>query len=110
MPVDARQAQEVFLTASQSIFAVAVLTSLSFSRREAILIFVLFATQLAIPIPEVRVGSGVLYIALALIWFVSERRGLPVLARHARATIRGVEASAALPQNGAAGGEERRQL
>ena len=110
MPVDARQAQEVFLTASQSIFAVAVLTSLSFSRREAILIFVLFATQLAIPIPEVRVGFGVLYIALALIWFVSERRGLPVLARHARATIRGVEASAALPRNGAAGGEERRQL
>lgn len=100
LPVEARQAQEVFLTAGQSIFAVAVLASLSFSMREAILIFVLFTIQLAIPIPEVRVGFGVLYIALALIWFFSERRELPVLVRHARATIRGVEA----------GGEERRQL
>ena len=100
LPVEARQAQEVFLTAGQSIFAVAVLTSLSFNMREAILIFVLFITQFAIPIPEVRVGFGVMYIALALIWFISERRELPVLMRHARATIRGVEA----------GGEERRQL
>ena len=83
-----------------SIFAVAVLASLSFSMREAILIFALFITQFAIPIPEVRVGFGVMYIALALIWFISERRDLPVLMRHARATIRGVEA----------GGEERRQL
>ncbi|MCH8025682.1 MAG: sodium:calcium antiporter [Chloroflexi bacterium] len=103
LPVDGRQAEEVFLTAGQSIFAVAVLASLSFSRREAILIFVLFATQLAIPIPEVRIGFGALYITLALIWFVSERRDLPVLLRHARTTIQGAE-------TGAAGSEERRQL
>ena len=58
LPVEARQGQEVFLTAGQSIFAVAVLASLSFSMREAILIFVLFTIQLAIPIPEVPVGFG----------------------------------------------------
>lgn len=89
MPVEARQAQEVFLTAGQSIFAVAVLANLSFSMREAILIFVLFALQLTIPIPEVRVGFGALYILLAIVWFVRERQDLPVLWAHARATARG---------------------
>ena len=89
MPVDGRQAQEVFLTAAQSIFAVAVLANLTFSMREAILIFVLFALQLAIPIPEVRLGFGALYILLAIVWFVRERHELPVLWRHARATARG---------------------
>ncbi len=89
MPVDGRQAQEVFLTAGQSIFAVAVLANLTFSIREAILIFVLFALQLAIPIPEVRMGFGALYILLAIVWFFRERHELPVLWRHARATARG---------------------
>ncbi len=89
LPVEARQAQEVFLTAGQSIFAVAVLTGLSFSQREALLIFILFTLQLAIPIPEVRVGFGVLYITLALIWFFMERRDIPLLWRHARATASG---------------------
>jgi cation:H+ antiporter len=87
LPMDARQAGEVFLTAGQSIFAVAVLTSLSFNAREAGLIFVMFAVQLAVPIPEVRIGFGAAYILLALIWFVSERRLIPELFRSARRTL-----------------------
>ena len=94
LPVEARQAQEVFLTAAQSIFAVAVLTGLSFSMREASLIFILFTLQLAIPIPEVRLGFGALYIVLALIWFFMERRDIPLLWRHARATASGKELAA----------------
>jgi len=84
LPVDARQAEELFLTAGQSIFAVAVLMSLTFNRREALLIFSLFATQLFIPIPEVRIGFGALYCLLAVIWLIVERREVPRLVRTAR--------------------------
>ena len=87
LPMEARQAEEVFLTAAQSLFAIAVLTSLSFSYREAILIFVLFSIQLVIPITEVRLGFGALYLLLALLWFVSERRQIPLLFRAARQTL-----------------------
>ena len=87
LPLEARQAQEVFLTAGQSLFAVAVLINLSLSAREAGLIFVLFATQLAVPIPEVRVGFGALYILLALIWAVSERAYVPALFGAARRSL-----------------------
>jgi hypothetical protein len=53
------------------------------------LIFALFSLQLAIPISEVRIGFGSLYILLAIVWFVRERQNLPVLWAHARATARG---------------------
>jgi cation:H+ antiporter len=87
MHMDSRQAEEVFLTAGQSLFAVAVLTSLSFSGREAGLMFVLFAAQLVTPIPEVRIGFGALYIVLALYWLLTERSTLPVLFRTAVRTV-----------------------
>lgn len=94
LPVEGRQAHEVFLTAGQSLFAVAVLLGLSFSAREAILIFVLFATQLAIPIDEVRVGFGFMYIAIALVWLFLERGDIPALWRHARVAASGGEVAA----------------
>jgi cation:H+ antiporter len=87
LEMDARQAEEVFLTAGQSLFAVAVLTSLSFSSREALLIFVLFSIQLVVPIPEVRIGFGAAYVLLALLWFVSERRDIPALVGTARRAL-----------------------
>jgi hypothetical protein len=64
------------------------LTSLSFSAREAGLIFVLFAIQLAIPIPEVRLGFGAAYVLLALLWFASERREAVALVATARRELR----------------------
>lgn len=87
MGIDSRQAEEVFLTAGQSLFAVAVLTSLSFSAREAALIFVLFSVQLVIPMTEVRLGIGAAYVVLALIWFLRERRDIPLLFQIARQTV-----------------------
>ena len=71
--IESRQVEEVFLTAAQSIFAVAVLTNLRFSAREAILIFVLFTAQLVIPIETVRIGFGAGYMVLAIGWFVAQR-------------------------------------
>lgn len=46
MPLDAIQVKEIFLTAAQSLLGVVILASLSFSLREATLLFVLFSTQL----------------------------------------------------------------
>ncbi len=91
LPVEGRQAHEVFLTAAQSLFAVAVLWNLRFSIREAFLIFVLFAIQLAIPIDEVRVGFGFLYILLAIAWTIRERKDILPFFQQARAAASGNE-------------------
>jgi cation:H+ antiporter len=69
MDMDARQVEEVFLTAAQSLFAVAVISNLSISVREAVGLLVLFFGQFAIPIEAVRIGFGVTYIALAVAMF-----------------------------------------
>jgi cation:H+ antiporter len=62
---DARQSEEVFLTAAQSLFAVAILLSLSMSRWEAILLGGLFVTQFAFTDPTIRVGYAIAYCVLA---------------------------------------------
>ncbi|NEU55284.1 sodium:calcium antiporter [Halorussus sp. MSC15.2] len=42
---DSKQAAEIWITAAQSLFAIAILTNLEISTREAIVLLVLFATQ-----------------------------------------------------------------
>jgi cation:H+ antiporter len=66
MVMDQRQIEEMFLTAAQSLFAVAVLANLSFSLFEATVIFVLFATQLMFPDPIFRFYYSFLYVFLAV--------------------------------------------
>ncbi len=73
---DARQAEEVFLTAAQSLFAVAILVNLRLSHREAILLAALFITQLFFFDTTVRLMFGMLYLLLALFMFV---RGIPAM-------------------------------
>ncbi|HEY5640150.1 MAG TPA: sodium:proton exchanger, partial [Dehalococcoidia bacterium] len=63
---DARQSEEVFLTAGQSLFAVAILVSLSMSRWEAIVLAALFATQFVFTETSVRLAYAVVYCVLAL--------------------------------------------
>lgn len=65
MEMDQRQIEEMFLTAAQSLFAVAVLANLSFTLIEATLIFTLFATQLFFPDPQFRYYYSWLYLVLA---------------------------------------------
>jgi len=65
MQMDGRQIEEMFLTAAQSVFAVAVLANLSFSLLEASLIFVLFVTQLFFPDPQFRFYYSWMYVAFA---------------------------------------------
>ncbi|MGE5218343.1 MAG: sodium:calcium antiporter [Chloroflexota bacterium] len=65
MHMDSRQVEEMFLTAAQSLFAVAILANLSFSLLEAMAIFLLFSTQLLFPDPEFRFYYSIFYVALA---------------------------------------------
>jgi cation:H+ antiporter len=79
MVMDSRQVEEILLTAAQSLFAVAVLANLSFSLVEALVIFVLFSTQLLVPDPSFRYYYSFLYIALAVglvMWKKDSRQGL----------------------------------
>ena len=74
MQMDSRQVEEVFLTAAQSLFAVAILANLSFSLTEAALLFVLFFTQLLIPDPRFRFFYSFLYVILTVGLFVINRQ------------------------------------
>lgn len=66
MQMDSRQVEEMFLTSAQSLFAVAILANLSFSLFEALVIFLLFSTQLLFPDPEFRFYYSIFYVVLAL--------------------------------------------
>jgi cation:H+ antiporter len=66
MEMDPRQVEEVFLTAAQSLFAVAVISSLSINRWEAAGLLVLFLAQFGFDNRTVRYGFAIAYMALAL--------------------------------------------
>jgi len=82
MVMDQRQIEEMFLTAAQSLFAVAILANLSFSLFEATVIFLLFSTQLFFPDPQFRFYYSFLYIVLAI--------GLVVAKKDVRAGVLGL--------------------
>jgi cation:H+ antiporter len=63
---DSRQSEEVLLTAAQSLFAVAILVSLSINKWEAGLLAGLFFAQFAFTDPSIRIGFSIFYIILAL--------------------------------------------
>jgi cation:H+ antiporter len=88
LPIDALQREELFLTAAQSIFAVAVLTNRSISVREALALMGLFVTQFVLGgvLPDglravERIGIGILYLVLAAIVMFQQRRYVGPLVR-----------------------------
>ena len=83
---DSRQAEEVFLTAGQSMFAVAILVSLSMAWWEAILLAGLFGTQLFFTDETVRAGYGAGYLALAALVFLRDLPRIPSFISTARDT------------------------
>lgn len=89
LPLDGRQREEIFLTAAQSAFAIAVFMNLKMGAREAIALFVLFATQLFIPNEQVRLYYGVAYAVLCIIILVANRSELPVTLHAAWDVVRG---------------------
>ena len=88
LPIDALQREELFLTAAQSVFAVAVLTNRSISVREALALLALFLTQFVLggALPEglralERIGVGVVYLVLAAVVMFRQRRYIRPLVR-----------------------------
>jgi cation:H+ antiporter len=80
LPIDAVQREELFLTAAQSFFAVAVVSSLTMSLREAGFLFTLFWAQFILGglVPESlhgieRVATGIVYLVLG-VWVVTTDR------------------------------------
>ena len=76
MRMDERQIEEVFLTAAQSLFAVAVISNLSISRWEAVVLLVLFLGQFGFEDSTIRYGFAIAYLALTgvLLAFSKEAR------------------------------------
>ena len=82
LPLDTVQREELFLTAAQSFFAVAVIANLSMSLREAGILFGLFWFQFLLGglVPESlhgveRISVGILYLILG-VWVLLRERGL----------------------------------
>ena len=68
LPLDERQAEELLLTSAQSLFAALLIADLSFSRREALVLFLLFALQFALP--DTHGVFTWVYLALTAGWLV----------------------------------------
>ncbi len=77
LPLDGRQREEIFLTAAQSAFAIAVFANLKMGSREAIALFVLFATQLVITSEMVRIYYAAAYSVLCVVLLIAHRSELP---------------------------------
>jgi cation:H+ antiporter len=88
---DFEQKEEVFLTAAQSLFAVAVIANLSITRNEALMMLALFFGQFLLPYSPVRIGFGVAYIVIAVGIFAfnpDARSGMASALKHVFEPIR----------------------
>jgi cation:H+ antiporter len=72
--LDTLQDHELYLTAAQSIFAVAVLVNLRLNRTEGILLVALFAAQLIVE--QIRMQVAAVYVGLAIVYLVLHRKHL----------------------------------
>lgn len=91
LPLDDRQREEIFLTAAQSAFAIAVFMNLRMARKEAIALFVLFATQLFITNEGARIIYAAAYTVLCIGILIATRRQIPQTVGDAWAVMRGRE-------------------
>ena len=91
LPLDHRQREEIFITAAQSAFAIAVFINLKMGRGEATALFLLFATQLFITNESARIVYAVLYTVLCVVLLVLSRTTIPQTVRDAIAVMRGRE-------------------
>lgn len=89
LPLDDRQREEIFLTAAQSAFAIAVFANLKMGSKEAVALFLLFATQLFITSESVRLYYAAAYTVLCAIILFVNRKELPGTANAAWNVLRG---------------------
>jgi cation:H+ antiporter len=90
LPISDVQREELFLTAAQSFFAVAIMSNLSLSLREAGYLFGLFWAQFIVGalVPESmhgieRISVGIFYLVLGVGILARDRRRIPLLVRDA---------------------------
>jgi cation:H+ antiporter len=90
LPISAVQREELFLTAAQSFFAVAIMSNLRLTLREAGYLFGLFWAQFLVGalVPESlhgteRVAVGLVYLLLGVFIILRDRRRVPQLVRDA---------------------------
>ena len=117
LPIDPHQREELFLTAAQSFFALAVLATLSISTREALLLFGLFWAQFVIGaiVPDSFGGRELIIVGVAYLllgaWIFARERSLirpllrdgfrtPYATLAARERREGVEVATAPPSDG----------
>jgi cation:H+ antiporter len=100
LPLDGRQAMEIFLTSTQSLFAIMLVVALVLSWKGALALFVLFIAQLVAPWEGAHLWFAVAYVvgAIGLLLFDgTRRRGLLRLPVEARLALRGSPTEAAPP-------------
>jgi len=73
MDLDHRQKEELLLTSAQSLFAAVVISNFRFSVKEAILLIVLFITQLLFPQEWIRYFFSGLYLFAAIILLATSK-------------------------------------
>jgi cation:H+ antiporter len=89
LPIDVEQREELLLTATQSLFAVALLVTLSINVKGALTLVGLFALQFVLAAVlsgpaqdlELLIISGI-YVVLAIVLFVRQRKALGTLLRN----------------------------
>jgi cation:H+ antiporter len=89
LPLDHRQREEILLTAAQSAFAIAVFVNLKMAPREALALFVLFATQLAITNEQARIVYSFVYIGLCIVLLALHRSDVRTTSRMAWTILSG---------------------
>src|SRR6478736_5046478 len=88
LPLDSLQREELFVTAAQSAFAVAVVANLSISVKEASILLGVWLAQLATKLPlfepihgPARISIGILYLVMAAVVIVRQRAEFKPLLR-----------------------------
>jgi len=116
VPFDEKQAAEIWITAAQSLFAIAILVNFSISLREALVLSVLFGTQvlaefavlrlITVPNPEalsiqLLYAYTAVYILLALFLFWKRRAAMAriahIVGEAVRAAIHGTDPDPVIP-------------
>jgi cation:H+ antiporter len=117
LPFDEKQAAEIWITAAQSLFAIAIITNFQISVREAVMLLVLFVSQVVVeyavivtvasPVRETELSIAILYaytvlylsLSLGLFWY--RRRELAGIFRRSATTARDAFSSTQTPAEGA---------
>lgn len=84
--LDARQEEELFLTAAQSLLAVVLILRLNLTWWGAVILAVLFTVQFALPTVTARLVIAWIYVGLAVVVLMVRRTSLRDLHRTVRET------------------------